>query len=53
VVHFTHAGWPDEAADGEMAMCGYTWALIIERLGAQAARGERAPYFTAGAPLPR
>lgn len=53
VVHFTHAGWPDEAADGEMAMCGYTWAMIIERLNDQVTRGERAPYFTAGAPLPR
>ena len=36
-----------------MAMCGYTWAMIIDRLSAQAARGERAPYFTASAPLPR
>jgi len=53
VVHFRHEGWPDEAADGEMAMCGYTWAMIIERLGDQVARGERSPYFTAGAPLPR
>jgi hypothetical protein len=26
VVHFTHRGWPDQAADDEMAMCGYTWA---------------------------
>jgi hypothetical protein len=34
-------------------LCGYTWALIIDRLAAQVARGERAPYFTAGAPLPR
>lgn len=48
VVHFTHRGWPDEAADGEMATCGYTWAMIIERLRAQVASGERAPYFTAG-----
>jgi uncharacterized protein YndB with AHSA1/START domain len=53
VVHFRHTGWPDDAADGEMAMCGYTWAMIISRLGAQVARGERAPYFTATAPLPR
>jgi uncharacterized protein YndB with AHSA1/START domain len=53
VVHFTHAGWPDEAAEGEMAMCGYTWAMIIDRLRDQVARGERAPYFTAAAPLPR
>lgn len=34
-------------------MCGYTWAMIIDRLAAQAARGERTPYFTADAPLPR
>jgi uncharacterized protein YndB with AHSA1/START domain len=53
VVHFTHGGWPDQAADGEMAMCGYTWAMIIDRLGRQVDRGERAPYFTEGAPLPR
>src|ERR687889_2003329 len=53
VVHFTHSGWPDEAADGEMAMCGYTWAQIIDRLDAQVTRDERAPYFTAEAPLPR
>jgi uncharacterized protein YndB with AHSA1/START domain len=53
VVHFRHTGWPDEAADGEMAMCGYTWAMIISRLGAQVGRGERAPYFTVGTPLPR
>jgi uncharacterized protein YndB with AHSA1/START domain len=53
VVHFRHGGWPEQAADGEMAMCGYTWAMIIERLAAQVAGGERAPYFTAGAPLPR
>ena len=52
-VHFAHTGWQDEQADGEMAMCGYTWAMIIDRLAAQASRGERAPYFTAGAPLPR
>jgi uncharacterized protein YndB with AHSA1/START domain len=53
VVHFTHGSWPDAAADGEMAMCGYTWAMIIDRLAAQVARGDRAPYFFAGAPLPR
>jgi uncharacterized protein YndB with AHSA1/START domain len=52
VLRFTHAGWADEQADGEMAMCAYTWALIIDRLSAQVSRGERAPYFTAGA-LPR
>jgi len=52
-VHFAHSGWQDEQADGEMAMCGYTWAMIIDRLSAQTARGERAPYFTADAPLPR
>ena len=53
VVHFEHAGWQDEQAHGEMAMCGYTWAMIIDRLAAQASTGERAPYFRAGAPLPR
>jgi uncharacterized protein YndB with AHSA1/START domain len=53
VVHFTHGGWPEAAAEGEMAMCGYTWAMIIERLARQVAAGERAPYFTAAAPLPR
>jgi hypothetical protein len=52
VVHFTHGGWPEQAADGEMAMCGYTWAMIINRLARQVARGERAPYFKAGEPLP-
>ena len=52
VVHFEHGGWPDQAAESEMAMCGYTWAMIIDRLGNQVARGERAPYFTADAPLP-
>jgi hypothetical protein len=31
----------------------YTWSMIIDRLGDQVAHGERAPYFTAGAPLPR
>jgi uncharacterized protein YndB with AHSA1/START domain len=46
IVHFSHGGWPDEAAEREMAMCGYTWAMIIDRLGDQVARGERAPYFT-------
>ena len=40
-------------ADGEMAMCAYTWAMIIERLGRQVAAGERQPYFTASVPLPR
>jgi hypothetical protein len=34
-------------------MCGYTWAMIIDRLGRQVAGGERAPYFRAGEPLPR
>ena len=53
VVHFAHTGWPDADADGEMAMCGYTWAMIIDRLHGQVARGERAPYFAAGVPLPR
>jgi uncharacterized protein YndB with AHSA1/START domain len=53
IVHFSHRGWPDAAADGEMAMCGYTWAMIIDRLAAQVERGQRAPYFAAGAPLPR
>ncbi len=53
VVHFTHSGWPDEAAEGEMAMCGYTWAQIIDRLSTQVTGGERAPYFSIGAPLPR
>lgn len=52
-MHFTHTGWPEEAADGEMAMCGYTWAMIIDRLAAQVARAERAPYFRATAPLLR
>jgi hypothetical protein len=52
-VHFEHTGWQDAQADSEMAMCAYTWAMIIDRLAAQASRGERAPYFTAGAPLPR
>jgi hypothetical protein len=28
-------------------------AMIIARLAGQVACGERAPYFTAGAPLPR
>ena len=53
IVHFAHTGWPEAEAQGEMAMCGYTWALIIDRLAAQAARGERAPYFQVTAPLPR
>jgi uncharacterized protein YndB with AHSA1/START domain len=53
VVHFRHTGWPEAAADGEMAMCAYTWAMIIARLTAQVAGGERSPYFTEGAPLPR
>jgi uncharacterized protein YndB with AHSA1/START domain len=53
VVHFTHRGWPDAAADGEMAMCAYTWAMIIDRLAAQVERGEREPYFREDAPLPR
>jgi uncharacterized protein YndB with AHSA1/START domain len=53
VVQFRHTGWPEDAADGEMAMCGYTWAMIIDRLAAQVADGRREPYFTAGAPLPR
>jgi hypothetical protein len=35
-----------------MGMCGYTWAMIIDRLGNQVARGERASYFTTDAPLP-
>jgi uncharacterized protein YndB with AHSA1/START domain len=52
VVHFTHGGWPDQAAEGEMAMCGYTWAMIIDRLARQVAGGERMPYFRAGEPLP-
>ena len=46
VVRFSHTGWPEAQAEGEMAMCGYTWAMIIDRLGRQVARGERAPYFT-------
>jgi uncharacterized protein YndB with AHSA1/START domain len=49
IVHFTHDGWSDEQAAGEMAMCGYTWAMIIDRL----AGGSRDPYFKAGEPLPR
>ena len=53
VVRFSHTGWPEAEAEGEMAMCGYTWAMIIDRLGAQVARGERAPYFPATAPLAR
>jgi uncharacterized protein YndB with AHSA1/START domain len=53
IMHFTHGGWPEPAADGEMAMCGYTWAMIINRLAGQVARGERAPYFKSGEPLPR
>ena len=53
IIHFTHGGWPEEAADGEMAMCGYTWAMIIDRLSRQVADGNRAPYFNAGTPLPR
>jgi uncharacterized protein YndB with AHSA1/START domain len=48
-LHFVHRGWPDEAADGEMATCGYTWAMIIARLRDQVARGDRAPYFAGGA----
>ena len=43
----------DQAAEGEMAMCGYTWAMIIERLARQVGDGERKPYFRAGEPLPR
>src|SRR4051794_15324792 len=31
VVRFQHAGWPEAEADGEVARCGYTWAMIIER----------------------
>ena len=53
VVQFAHSGWQDEQSDGEMAMCGYTWAMIIERMSAQAAGAAHEPYFTAGAPLPR
>jgi uncharacterized protein YndB with AHSA1/START domain len=53
VVQFTHGGWPEEAAEGEMAMCGFTWAMIIDRLARQVAAGDRAPYFRAGEPLPR
>jgi Activator of Hsp90 ATPase homolog 1-like protein len=47
IVQFSHRGWPDEAADGEMARCGYTWAMIIDRLAGQVGRGEHAPYFVA------
>jgi hypothetical protein len=54
-IHFrtTVDGSPDDvyhaSADGEIAMCGYTWALIIDRLDAQVGRGERAPYFSLSA----
>jgi uncharacterized protein YndB with AHSA1/START domain len=47
VIHFRHADWPAAEADDEMARCGYTWAMIIDRLTGQVARGERAPYFSA------
>jgi uncharacterized protein YndB with AHSA1/START domain len=53
VLHFSHTGWPEAEAGGEMARCGYTWAMIIDRLRAQLATGTRAPYFAAAAPLPR
>jgi uncharacterized protein YndB with AHSA1/START domain len=53
VVRFGHTGWPAAEAEGEMARCGFTWAMIIDRLRAQVARGERAPYFSVAAPLPR
>jgi uncharacterized protein YndB with AHSA1/START domain len=53
VLGFRHTGWPDAEADGEMARCGYTWAMIVDRLRAQLATGTRAPYFAAAAPLPR
>jgi uncharacterized protein YndB with AHSA1/START domain len=53
VVRFSHTGWPEAEADGEMAMCGYTWAMIIDRLSAQVGTGARAPYFAATAALPR
>ena len=53
VVHFEYTGWQDEQAEGEMAMCGYTWAMIIERLSAQASRGERARLLHRGRTTPR
>ena len=53
VLSFRHTGWPEAQADGEMARCGYTWAMIIDRLRAQLATGTRAPYFAAAKPLPR
>ena len=43
--------WTDQLE--EMAMCAYTWAMIIERLGRQVTGGGRGPYFKAGVPLPR
>ena len=42
-----------EPLRSEVLVCGYTWAMIIDRLAAQVGRGERAPYLIAGAPLPR
>ena len=53
LVGFRHTGWQDDQADGEMAMCGYTWAMIIDRLARQVSGSAVEPYFTAGAPLPR
>jgi hypothetical protein len=51
VVHFTHGGWPDQAAEGEMAMCGYTWAMIIDASPVRSPAA-RAPYSRAVEPLP-
>jgi hypothetical protein len=52
-VRFTHRGWPDAAAGGEMAMCGYTLGDDPRPTG-RAGRARRTrPYFVADARLPR
>jgi uncharacterized protein YndB with AHSA1/START domain len=46
-LRFEHLGW--ESTDGAVAMCSYTWAMILDRLERYLATGQPQPLFDIGA----
>ena len=44
-VKFTHAGWPEEIPQADLASVNYTWGRIVGRLKKYAESGKAEPFF--------
>jgi uncharacterized protein YndB with AHSA1/START domain len=44
-VKFSHAGWPADLPQADLASVNYTWGRIVGRLKKHAETGEAVPFF--------